>query len=208
MQDPKTATGLCAGVPIYEPCDQIDVDSLNSIGLEIRTAVEKLLGQDPVDLDCADSATYDQLCRGIQKAIADAVAAKPADATAAQIAALKADPSSFGVEVCLPGGGRAVFPADCFVAEDDGGPTDPTCVVGSTKTINMTNSGGTNWTVGVAGTAGWTTSGGVSSNGVQWRGALPVGCPDGVYRNVSSFDIPANQSAPGVPTVFEVVSCP
>ena len=132
MQEPSTATASCGGKKIYDECDNVDVDHLNSMSLEMETAIEKLLGEDPIPLDCANSASYDQLCRAVLKAADDAVQAKPNDATPAQLAALKANPQNFGVRVCLPGGGWRLVPADCFGGGDDGGGgggTDPVCEV-------------------------------------------------------------------------------
>ena len=75
MQTPATGSALCAGTPIYDDCDKVDKNHINSMSMEFITAIAKLGGEGPVDFDCTKPATYDQLCRGILKAIADAIKA-------------------------------------------------------------------------------------------------------------------------------------
>ena len=115
MQDPSTATAKCGDAPIYAPCDLVDTDHLNSMHLEIRTAISKLLGEDPKPLDCDDPSSYDQLCRAILAAV------KPDLASEDQVSDLKENPQGWTVTACGPDGQRASFPADCFL----GGGADP-----------------------------------------------------------------------------------
>lgn len=69
MQEPSTGSGSCNGVAIYEECDELDVNWLNAITMEFDSVIKKFLpGESFIPFDCANPASYDQLCRAIQAA--------------------------------------------------------------------------------------------------------------------------------------------
>ena len=132
MQDPNTGSATCNGRSIYADCDPVDVDSLNSLHMEVGAAIKKLLGEDPLPFECANPASYDQLCRAILKAIDDA-GCEAATASATQLTTICENLETHFVVTWLANGTPVRIPLSKFGEMDPGGgndcPPDPDTVV-------------------------------------------------------------------------------
>ncbi len=105
MQEPATGSASCAGTAIYADCDVADTAHLNAMSMELITAIAKLLGEEPVALDCANPATYDQLCRAILKAVQDGILAALTKDDDGNVTAIAGCPIASGDGGTDPGGG-------------------------------------------------------------------------------------------------------
>ena len=120
MQEPVTGSASCGGKAIYADCDKADPAHLNSMSMELMTAIEKLLGEPLIPLDCANPASYDQLCRAILKAISNA-GCEAAPATVGQLTTICDDLENHFVVTWLANGTPVRIPLSKFGEMEPGG---------------------------------------------------------------------------------------